>query len=101
MTREGTEKVREALKVILNQCTNAHSCENCPVCECCIGDAGFFEVSLASVTRKQVGKMTREGVENIREALKVISEQCKATLSCENCPLEDCCEDLFECVPEH
>lgn len=30
--------------------------------------------------------MTREGAENVRDALKIISEQCEATFSCENCP---------------
>lgn len=45
--------------------------------------------------------MTREGVENIKGALKVILEQCEATFSCENCPVYDCCEDLFECIPYH
>ena len=65
MTREGIEKVRGALEVILNQCTDAHSCENCPVCECCIGDAGFFEVALAYVTGKQSfwsGKLQKDSV---------------------------------------
>ena len=51
--------------------------------------------------------MTREGAEKVREALKVISEQCRATDSCENCPLYDycadlfCCDDLFACIPDH
>lgn len=47
--------------------------------------------------------MTREGAEKVREALKVISEQCRATDSCENCPLYDCCQgtdDLFERSPD-
>lgn len=55
-------------------------------------------------------KMTREGAKKVREALKVILEQCRATDSCENCPCipqhptarcytRDCCDDLFECVP--
>ena len=51
--------------------------------------------------------MTREGAEKVREALKVIYKQCKATSLCENCPLCDrkdltCkdlpCDDLFECI---
>ena len=48
--------------------------------------------------------MTREGAEKVREALKVILEQCRATDSCENCPLYDCCQgtdDLFERSPDH
>ena len=45
--------------------------------------------------------MTREGAEIIREAVKAIYEQCTATFSCENCPVYDCCEDLFECIPYH
>lgn len=47
--------------------------------------------------------MTKEGVEIIRGALEAISEQCKATTSCENCPLFDCCHgevDLFEFRPD-
>ena len=43
--------------------------------------------------------MTKEGAENIKGALNIISEQCEATFSCENCPLFDCCHSevfLFE-----
>ena len=36
--------------------------------------------------------MTREGVENIKGALEVISKQCKATISCKNCPFSYCCQ---------
>ena len=46
--------------------------------------------------------MNREGIENIKGALKIISEQCKATFSCENCPLFDCCQSevgLFKIPP--
>ena len=35
--------------------------------------------------------MNRAGAEKVREALKVILEQCRATNSCENCP----------CIPQH
>lgn len=48
--------------------------------------------------------MTKEGAEIIRGALKIISEQCEATFSCENCPLFDCCQgevDLFEIYPDN
>ena len=48
--------------------------------------------------------MTKEGAENIKGALKIISEQCKATFSCEDCPLYDCCQgtdDLLERSPDH
>ena len=48
--------------------------------------------------------MTREGIKNIKGALKIISEQCKATISCENCPLFDCCQSdvgVFEICPSH
>lgn len=48
--------------------------------------------------------MTREGVENIKDALKVISEQCKAANWCDNCPLIDCCErevGVFKIRPEY
>ena len=31
--------------------------------------------------------MTREGAESVKDALRAISEQCRATNSCENCPL--------------
>ena len=31
MTREGAEKVREALKAIYKQCENTGSCGNCPL----------------------------------------------------------------------
>ena len=34
MNREGAEKVREALEVILEQCYAAISCENCPLYDC-------------------------------------------------------------------
>ena len=47
--------------------------------------------------------MNREGIENIKGALEIISEQCKATFSCENCPLFDCCQEevgLFEIRPD-
>ena len=47
--------------------------------------------------------MTREGIEKIIGALEVISEQCMATSSCDNCPLFDCCEEgvgLFETSPD-
>ena len=47
--------------------------------------------------------MTKEGVEKVREAVKVILEQCDMTISCENCPLYDCkdlnCEYLADCIP--
>lgn len=36
--------------------------------------------------------MTEEGVEKIRGALKVITEQCRATLSCKNCPFSYFCQ---------
>lgn len=46
--------------------------------------------------------MTREGAEIIRGAMEMIYKQCKATSSCENCPLYDCedsfCNDLFDCI---
>ena len=49
--------------------------------------------------------MTREGVEKVREAVKVILEQCDMTISCENCPLCDrkdlSCDDLFEYILGH
>ena len=45
--------------------------------------------------------MTREGAEIIRGAMEMIYKQCKATSSCENCPLYECCQDdgLFEVCP--
>ena len=49
--------------------------------------------------------MTREGIEKVKGALKVILEQCEATMSCKNCPLYDyedlSCDDLFECILGH
>ena len=33
MTREGAEKVREAVKAILEQCEATGSCGNCPLCD--------------------------------------------------------------------
>ena len=45
--------------------------------------------------------MTREGAEKVREAVKAIYEQCEATFSCENCPVYDSCDDLFECILRH
>lgn len=46
--------------------------------------------------------MTREEAESVRDALKMILEQCEATMSCKNCPLYDCedsfCNDLFDCI---
>lgn len=44
--------------------------------------------------------MTREEAESVREALKVILEQCRATNSCENCPVYDCSDNVFDCIPE-
>ena len=48
--------------------------------------------------------MTREGAEKIKDALylalRVISEQCRATVSCENCPLNNLrpgTDDFYEC----
>lgn len=46
--------------------------------------------------------MTKEGAEIIRGALEAISEQCKATSSCANCPLYYYCQEevgLFEVSP--
>lgn len=55
MTREGAEKVRDALKAILEQCQETlsceNTCENCPAYECCHGDAGLFEVAIASIRK--------------------------------------------------
>ena len=49
--------------------------------------------------------MTREGAEIIIGAVEEIYEQCTEAGSCENCPLgydsPICCDDLFECVPDH
>lgn len=42
--------------------------------------------------------MTREELEKVRGALEVISEQCKATSSCDNCPLFDCCQEGWDCL---
>ena len=47
--------------------------------------------------------MNREGIENIKGALEIISKKCKETFSCENCPLYDCCQgtdDWFERSPD-
>lgn len=44
--------------------------------------------------------MTREGAEKVREAVKTIYEQCKASNSCANCPVFDCCDDLVACIPD-
>ena len=47
--------------------------------------------------------MTKEGVEIIRGAMKVITEQCRGTDSCKNCPLSyycKCMDDLSECRPD-
>ena len=50
-------------------------------------------------------EMTKEGAEIIKDAVKVILEQCYSTISCKNCPLYDCkdlhCEDLVDCIPDH
>lgn len=48
--------------------------------------------------------MTEEGVKNIKDALKIISEQCKATWTCENCPLVELCQSevsYFQIPPRH
>ena len=54
---------------------------------------------------EEVKKMTREGAEKVRDALKMILEQCEATMSCKNCPLYDCedsfCNDLFDCISDN
>ena len=47
--------------------------------------------------------MTEEGVEKIRGAMKVITKQCRAALSCKNCPLSyycQCMDNLSECRPD-
>lgn len=44
--------------------------------------------------------MTKEGAEKVREAVKMIYEQCKASNSCANCPVFDCCDDLVACIPD-
>ena len=44
--------------------------------------------------------MTEHGAKIIRGALKVILEQCRATNSCENCPVYDCSDNVFDCIPE-
>lgn len=48
--------------------------------------------------------MTREGAEKIKDALYLalseISKQCRATVSCENCPLNNLrpgTDDFYEC----
>lgn len=33
MTKEGAEKVREAVKAIYEQCEATGLCENCPLCD--------------------------------------------------------------------
>ena len=50
----------------------------------------------------RVKRMTKEGAKIIRGALEAISEQCKATRSCANCPLYYYCQEevgLFEVSP--
>lgn len=47
--------------------------------------------------------MTKEGANKVRGAMKVISEQCRATNSCERCPLYYYCQEtdnLFERRPD-
>ena len=47
--------------------------------------------------------MTREGAEIIRDAMKVISEQCREADSCKNCPLSyycKCMDNLSEPRPD-
>ena len=34
MTREGVEKIRGALEVILEECKTTMSCKNCPLYDC-------------------------------------------------------------------
>ncbi len=48
--------------------------------------------------------MTKEGAKKIKDALylalSVVSEQCRATVSCENCPLNNLrpgSDDFYEC----
>ena len=47
--------------------------------------------------------MTREGIEKVKDAMRAISEQCRGTDSCKNCPLSyycKCMDDLSECRPD-
>ena len=47
--------------------------------------------------------MTEYEAKIIRGAMKVITEQCRAALSCKNCPLSyycKCMDDLSECRPD-
>ena len=48
--------------------------------------------------------MTKEEAENIKGAMKIISEQCEAAFSCKNCPLSyycQCMDNLSECRPDN
>ena len=66
---------------------------------------GCLKIALiVGVSGGRCFEMTREGAKKVREALNIISEQCEATFSCENCPLFDCCHgevDLFEVRPDN
>ena len=47
--------------------------------------------------------MTEHGAEIIRDAMRVISEQCMGTGSCKNCPFSyycQCMDNLSECRPD-
>ena len=47
--------------------------------------------------------MTEHGAKIIRGAMKVITEQCRAALSCKNCPLSyycQCMDNLSEPRPD-
>ena len=51
MTREGAEKVREAVKAIYEQCEDTGSCGNCPLNNLRPGSGGFYECSFDTLVK--------------------------------------------------
>ena len=44
MNREGAEKIKGALKIVSEQCRAAHSCDKCPLVDCCARAVGVFNI---------------------------------------------------------
>ena len=80
--------MRLDIRVLLGGCTECLSPHKARACE-------YFELPGApchTMKKRGVKKMTREGAEIIRGAMRAISEQCMKTDSCNNCPFSCCCQ---------
>lgn len=66
-------------------------------------DVAHYGILVVEIRERGVNIMTEYGAKIIRGAMKVISEQCRGTDSCKNCPLSyycKCMDNLSECRPD-